>query len=301
MAANLSGYRSQSEDTTPEIDRFLMLAFRQMPIWKKVHLTNEATKGLQQWALIGIRNQYPDANPAEVRFHLAVRWLGKEIAQQLYRDGEGKIVEAESISLALRMAEILDALGIPYLIGGSVASSILGEPRATLDVDIVADLQLSHVQPLVSVMTGEFFIDEMMVVEAIEHKSSFNVIHLDTMQKVDIFILSDQPLAQSEMQRRQQLVINQRSAGAASGSAPVSAQNPERLIWLSSPEDIILQKLLWYRLGHQVSDRQWRDVLGVLKVQATLDFGYLAQWSETLGLENLMAQALREAGHSESR
>lgn len=100
------------------------------------------------------------------------------------------------------------------------------------------------------------------------------------------------------MQRRQQLAIAQRSAGATSSDAP--AQNRERLVWLSSPEDIILQKLLWYRLGHQISDRQWRDVLGVLKVQATLNFGYLAQWSETLGLEDLMAQALREAGLSES-
>ena len=101
-----------------------MLAFRHMPTWKKAHLTNEATKGIQQWALIGIRNQHPDATPAEVRFQLAVRWLGSETAHRLYRDSEGKIVDAESITLALRMAEILDALAVPYLIGGSVASSI---------------------------------------------------------------------------------------------------------------------------------------------------------------------------------
>ena len=62
------------------------------------------------------------------------------------------------------MAEILDALAVPYLIGSSVASSILGEPRATLDVDIVADLQVFHVQSLVEVMTGEFFINEIMVI-----------------------------------------------------------------------------------------------------------------------------------------
>jgi len=284
VTSKLSGYQSQSCDTSPEIDKFLMLAFRRMPAWKKAHLTNEATKGIQQWALIGIRNQHPNATLAEVRFHLAVRWLGKETAEQLYRDREGKIVDAESIRLALRMVEILDALAVPYLIGGSVASSILGEPRATLDVDIVADLQPSHVQPLVAAMIGEFFIDEMMVTEAIERKSSFNVIHLDTMQKVDIFVLSDQPLAQSEMQRRQQLVIT---------------QNPERMAWLPSSEDIILQKLIRVRLSNRVSDRQWRDVLGVLKVQAErLDFGYLAQWAQTLGLTELMAQALREAGIS---
>lgn len=281
-----SGYKPQSRDTNPEIDRFLMQAFREMPAWKKAHLTNEATKGIQQWAIVGIRNQYLNITPSEMRFQLAVRWLGKEIADKLYQNNESKIVDAESIKLALKMAEILDNMAVNYLIDGSVASSILGEPRATLDVDIVADLQLFHVQSLVELMTGEFFIDEMMVIEAIERKLSFNVIHLDTMQKVDIFILSDQPLAQSEIQRRQQLVIT---------------QNPERLAWFPSAEDIILQKLIWYRLGGDVSDRQWRDVLGVLKVQADrLDFNYLAEWAEILNLTKLIAQALSEAGLDEN-
>jgi hypothetical protein len=277
-----SAYQSQSSDTHPQIDRFLMQAFRRMPNWKKARLVNEATKGMQQWAIAGIRHQHPNATPAEVRFQLAVRWLGKETANQLYQDKEGKVLDAESIGLALRVVEILEALTVSYLIGGSVASSILGEPRATLDIDIVADLQLSHVQPLVQAMIGEFFIDERMVTEAIERKSSFNVIHLDSMQKVDIFVLSDQPLAQSEMQRRQQLVIT---------------QNPEKLVWLPSPEDIILQKLIWYQMGNRVSDRQLRDVLGVMKVQADrLDFNYLAQWAETLKLTDLMAQVLEAAG-----
>ncbi len=276
------GYQPQSFDTNPKIDKFIMQAFRQMPAWKKAHLTNEATKGIQQWAIIGIRNQYPHANPDEIRFQLAVRWLGEEIANRLYKNSLGKIVDAESIRLALKVAEIFDALAVNYLIGGSVASSILGEPRATLDVDIVADLQISHVHPLIALMTGEFYIDEMMITEAINRKSSFNVIHLDTMQKVDIFILSEQPLSQLEMQRRQQLVIT---------------QNPERSAWVASAEDIILQKLIWYRLGNQVSDRQWRDVLGVMKVQAEqLDFNYLRDWAERLNLSNLMEQALREAG-----
>lgn len=280
MTTNTSGYQPQSRDTHPEIDRFLMQAFRLMPIWEKAHRINEATKGIQQLAIAGIRHQHCNATTAEIQFHLAVRWLGKETANQLYQNCEGIILDAESIVLALRVAEILEALAVPYLIGGSIASSILGEPRATLDVDIVADLQLSQVQSLVQVMTGEFFIDERMVIEAIERKSSFNIIHLNTMQKVDIFVLSNQPLAQIEMQRRQQLVLT---------------PHPERLAWVASAEDIILQKLI----DNCISDRQWRDVLGVLKVQAErLDFNYLNQWAETLKLESLMTQALREAGLS---
>ncbi len=275
------GYRPQAIDTHPKVDQFLMLAFRNMPLWKKAHLINEATKGLQQWALIGIRHQYPEATSTEIQFQLAIRWLGKEVANWHYRQREGKIVDAESVHLALRVAEILESLGVPYLVGGSVASSILGEPRATLDVDFVADLQLAQVQPLVAAMAGEFFVDEMMVREAVERKSSFNVIHLNTLQKADIFVLSDQPLSQIEMQRRQQLVIT---------------QEPERSAWFASAEDIILQKL-WYQMGSGVSDRQWRDVLGVLKVQTErLDYAYLRQWADFQGLNHLLARAMYEAG-----
>ena len=279
------GYQPQSSDTNPEIDKFLMQAFRHMPTWKKAHLTNEATKGIQQWAIIGIRNYNANVTPREIRFQLAVRWLGEELANRVHeKNSKNKIMDAESIKLVLRVAEILEILAVDYLVGGSVASSILGEPRATLDVDIVANLQLFHVGLLVEAMKGEFYIDESMVTEAINCCSSFNVIHLDTMIKVDIFILSQEPLAQLEMQRRQQLVIT---------------QNPERSAWFASAEDIILQKLIWYRMGNQVSDRQWRDVLGVLKVQEQkLDFNYLKQWGRRLNLADLIAQALQEAGLS---
>ena len=279
------GYKPQSSDTNPEIDKFLMQAFRHMPTWKKAHLTNEATKGIQQWAIIGIRNYNANVTPREIRFQLAVRWLGEELANRVHeKNSKNKIMDAESIKLVLRVAEILETLAVDYLVGGSVASSILGEPRATLDVDIVANLQLFHVGLLLEAMKGEFYIDEIMVTEAINCCSSFNVIHLDTMIKVDIFMLSQEPLAQLEMQRRQQLVIT---------------QNPERSAWFASAEDIILQKLIWYRMGNQVSDRQWRDVLGVLKVQdQKLDFNYLKQWGERLNLVDLIAQALQDAGLS---
>lgn len=118
-------YQPQSHDTHPEIDKFLMQAFRQMPAWKKAHLVNEATRGIQQWAIAGIRHQHPNATTAEIRFHLAARWLGKETANRLYWDSKGQMLDAESIRLALRMAEILDDFAVPYLIGGSVASSNL--------------------------------------------------------------------------------------------------------------------------------------------------------------------------------
>ncbi|PPS39179.1 hypothetical protein [Chroococcidiopsis sp. TS-821] len=277
-----AGYQPQSRDTHPDVDKFLMRAFRNMPVWKKAHLVDEATKGIQQWALIGIRHQFPNISQTEIKFQLAVRWLGAKLANHLYKNNQGNIVDAESIQLALKIADIFDSLEIPYLIGSSIASSILGEPRATLDIDFVADLQLTHVPSLLTLMSEEFFIEETMVTEAIERQSSFNIIHLESLLKVDIFLVSNQPLVQSEMQRRQQLILT---------------ENPQKLAWLPSAEDIILQKLIWYRMSGEVSDRQWRVVLGVLKVQADkLDINYLTQWAESLNLTGILTKALQQAG-----
>lgn len=192
---------------------------------------------------------------------------------------------ADPIRVTIQVAEILEGLGVPYLVGGSIASSIFGEPRSTDDVDIVADLHLEHVHPLMSAMEGEFYIDEGAVRKAVQDQASFNVIHLETVQKVDIFVLRDYPLSQEEMRRRRQLIVT---------------QDPERSLYLATAEDIVLQKLDWYRLGGGVSDRQWRDVLGVLKVQAErLDRAYLCHWADSLGLSDLLERALREAGLSE--
>ncbi len=177
--------------------------------------------------------------------------------------------------------EVFDQLGVLYHIGGSVASSIYGILRATIDADLIADLRLEHVRPLVTQLQTDYYIDEDMIRDAIKRRSSFNVIHLDTMLKVDVYIPKFRSFDQEELRRAQQEVLLEGT----------------RLFNVASPEGTILNKLEWYRMGGEVSDRQWNDILGVLKIQGTnLDMDYLKKWSANLNVTDLLERALVDAG-----
>ena len=175
-----------------------------------------------------------------------------------------------------------EQLGIAYYIGGSVASSAHGIFRATLDVDLVADIQPRHVRLLVNMLQAEYYIDAEMIIEAIRRQASCNLIHLETMHKVDIFIVKQTPYATAAFDRRRKNTLDEEHGLE---------------FYLASAEDIILSKLEWFRMGGEVSETQWNDVLGVLKVQDTaLDMAYLRQWAAELDLTEMLEHALKDAG-----
>ena len=190
------------------------------------------------------------------------------------------MTDSEALQVTLLVTGLLDELGIPYVIGGSMASIIHGMLRTTMDVDIVADIQPEQVSSFVSGLQDAFYVDEQMIRQAIQRQSSFNLIHLSTMFKVDIFIPKKRLFDQQQLRRR-----------VAEQIGPDSDEQ----IWVLSAEDIILAKLDWFRLGGEVSERQWRDVLGVLKTQQdALDIDYLKRWARSLGVVDLMERALEE-------
>jgi len=188
----------------------------------------------------------------------------------------------EAFQVLLEVTRILEELDVPYVVGGSLASSLHGIPRSTQDVDLVAALRMGHIKSFISRVEGAFYISPERVEAAVRRRTSFNLIHLKTMIKVDLFVFSETPLARQEMARRQIL--------------PIPGE-PEAHLQIASPEDTILQKLLWYRKGGGVSERQWNDILGVIKVQGKgLELSYLKEWAERSEIEDLLAQAFADSG-----
>ena len=191
------------------------------------------------------------------------------------------MTQPEAFEASLPLIRALEDLRVDYLVGGSLASSYHGTPRSTQDVDLVADLKLAHVPLLVARLEDRYYMDRDRMLQAVRSRSTFNVIFLRTMFKIDVFVLRDDPLEREEMRRRERVV-----AGG------------ERLE-IASAEDTVLQKLAWYRRGGETSSRQWDDVLGVLKVgRESLDHAYLRQWAPHLGVADLLEQALGDAGIS---
>ena len=188
----------------------------------------------------------------------------------------------EALNVTMQVTGVLDRLRVPYLIGGSIASSIYGPPRSTQDVDVVADLRDEHVSAFVAALHADFYLDEAAVREAVRRQWSFNVIHLQTTLKVDVFVAKQDLPTTQEFARRQRYV-------------PQHA--PDAELFVASPEDVIVQKLFWYRLGDHVSDRQWLDALGVLKARgARLDINYMRQLATHMGVADLLQRILTQAG-----
>lgn len=187
----------------------------------------------------------------------------------------------DALRATFEVARVLEELRIPYLVGGSIASSVHGIPRSTEDADLVADLRPQDVQPFVAALTATFYIDAERVLHAVKRRSSFNMLHHETGIKVDVFLLKGDLFSLQEMNRR--LLI--------------SPLDDDAMIPVASPEDIILQKLRWYQMANGTSNQQWNDVLGVIKVQRrSLDLPYLKEWADRIGVDDLLKKALQDSG-----
>jgi hypothetical protein len=188
----------------------------------------------------------------------------------------------EPFAAVTLVTDTLDDLGVPYFIGGSIASTAYGFVRTTLDAYLVADLYPQHIEPLTQALGSAFYVEAGTIREAIEQQGSFSVIHRATMFEVDVFIPKKRLFDQMQFERRVRRAIDQEG---------------RYVVALASAEDVILAKLEWYRLGSETPDRQWGDVQGMLKAQGgRLDLGYLWRWAADLNVADLLGRALDESG-----
>lgn len=188
--------------------------------------------------------------------------------------------DPEALKVMFRVLEILGRLGVPYHLGGSYASAIHGVPRQTHDVDLVVDLGRDRVPELTRSLAGEFYVDEQEVGRAVAEGGSCNLVHLGTGVKIDLFVKGASAFDQAEFERRVPVLLGDETP---------------REVFVKSAEDTLLRKLLWYRLGGEVSDRQWEDVRGILSVQGDrLDAEYLSSWADRLSIRDLLDQLLLE-------
>lgn len=189
-------------------------------------------------------------------------------------------MDEQALTVLLRVTEVFDKFAIPYVIGGSFASSFHGLLRMTNDVDIVAVIREEQTAGLATEFANDFYVDAEMISRAVRQKSSFNMLHFDTTFKADVFIAKP-GFQEQEIARRQLKKLG---------------TDTDYAFYFSTPEDIILAKLDWYRKGNYVANQQWRDIASVIRVQgAKLDIEYMRRWAGALGLSDLLEQALEES------
>ena len=184
------------------------------------------------------------------------------------------------LDLVSQVATIFDDLGILYALGGSLASSLIGEPRSTVDVDIAIKLEHGAGTALLERAKAEFYVPIESARVAIAAHSSFNLIDTAHGLKVDMFVLGDGLLDRMQIERR----------------FTVTVPGVAKPIWVTAPEDQVLRKLDWYRSTAHESERQWRDVVGILRVHGeVMDRTYMVDTARALELETLLDEATKAA------
>ena len=188
----------------------------------------------------------------------------------------------DPVGIALQIGGYLDLLGVDWLIGGSLASSVHGEPRATQDVDIVIDLRRAQAKPLYEVLRRDYYVDAEEMRAAVKTAASFNAVHFASATKVDFFVAGDDPFEAERLTHRQRV------------------ESPAGALYVDTAEHTLLRKLEWYRRGGETSERQWRDVQAIVRIQDNrLDRDRLRFWAARLGVTDLLQRVLGESsdGH----
>jgi hypothetical protein len=273
-----SGYQTQSSDTSVETDVYEFSLLRQRSNSDRLAMSVVLTQGARQLCLCGLRQTYSSLSETAFAQTVARSFLGDDCPPGFIPTGTAMTWIQDSIALALQLQDIFLNLDIPHYITGGVAAATYGEPRTTRDLDVVIALSLTKLDPLVQCLENEGFYVPGVEDIRTGRLQTLGITHQETIARADLMLAGTSAFDQLQFQRRRGISIPDRGT-----------------LYLASPEDTILNKLRW-RLESQ-SEKQWRDVLGILKVQQqTLDFDYLTAQAEALDLLGVLIQVMTEAG-----
>jgi hypothetical protein len=178
-----------------------------------------------------------------------------------------------------QLCHTLQAIGLPYAVVGSLASSARGIPRSTVDGDLVAAVSMRDAERFAAALGVDWYADPEQMKSAVSAGRSFNIIHQPSFLKFDIFPVTEE-FHHIQLQR------------ATEEDLPFFGDMV--VCRVATAEDILLAKLRWYREGGEVSERQWTDIHGILAINPDLDFTYVNQWAARLGVSGLLARAMHE-------
>jgi hypothetical protein len=266
-------------DTSAEAERVLTQIYRGMTPGQKWHILGEAYHTAKVLHAAGVRLRQPGASALQIH----ESWLALTVPCTVPRPLRGPDMDQNQQNLrGLRdVLRVFDALAIPYAVSGSMASSLYGIPRFTRDADITAEPFPGKEAQLAAGFGDDYYLSLPAIQDALRRRSSFNIINTRTGFKVDVFLGKEAPFERSAMARRLALDL---------------PDVPGEPLIVLAPEDVLLFKLRWYRLGNESSDQQWTDILGVLKAQAgKLDEAYLDHWAADLKVADLLARARQES------
>ncbi len=271
-----SGYRAQAMDTSPEFDRLEFSLLRQRSNRERLRMAMDLTQRSRQLSLRGLKSRFRSLSGEDLARKVALAWLQETCPVDYVPLGNKEIMWTQDpLDVALVLHQVLGKLQIPYYITGGVAAVAYGEPRTTRDLDMVIRIDLGDLDRLVMELENAGFYESGS--EEVR-TGQMRILHQERIERADLMVAGSEEFDQIQFERRQSIKVAE-----------------EVSLYYVSPEDLVLNKLLWRR--NSLSDQQWRDVLGILKVQSEiLDISYLREWASRLDLIEVLDQAMVQAG-----
>ena len=271
------GYRPQADDTSVETDLLTFHLLRQRTAGERLRMAASLTRSARKLSLCSLRQQFGYLSPTQFAKKIALAWLQENCPPNYIPTGESPMWIQDSVQLAIKLHPIFEELGISYYITGGVAAISYGEPRTTQDLDLVMAISPDVIDRLSDALTeAGFYVPGIDDVKS-GRMQTLQIIEMESISRADLVVAGTDEFERLKFARRRVIEFE--------GTA----------LYFASPEDVILNKLRWRQRSG--SEKQWRDVLGVLKVQAeNLDYGYMRELAEQLGLVDALNQAVTESG-----